>query len=114
MAVEDDLENMATESQFAILKLVCEEKTACVIITVLKYFARIRLVKTEKPSMCVTVNSKVCITAIALQLPVVPSWVHKCNKSNHPVQIPSNSHNIPKSWQFFQHTKNKNDALKKF
>jgi hypothetical protein len=39
--------------------------------------AGIRLVKTENPSACVTVNCKVCRIAIALQLPVVPSCVNK-------------------------------------
>jgi hypothetical protein len=34
----------------------------CVAVTV----AKIRLVKTENPSACVTVNSKVCRSAIAL------------------------------------------------
>jgi hypothetical protein len=33
--------------------------------TVKKYVAGIRLVKTENPSACVTVNCKVCTSAIA-------------------------------------------------
>jgi hypothetical protein len=37
----------------------------CGIITVLKPVARIRLVRTEKTGVCVTVNSKVCRLAIA-------------------------------------------------
>jgi hypothetical protein len=32
----------------------------------MKYVARIRLVKTENPSACVTVNCKVCRSEIAL------------------------------------------------
>jgi hypothetical protein len=36
------------------------------IITVLKFVARIRLMKTENPRVCVTANCKVCRTAIAL------------------------------------------------
>jgi hypothetical protein len=39
--------------------------------------ARIRLVKTEDPSACVTVNCKVSRSAIALWLSVVPSCVYK-------------------------------------
>jgi hypothetical protein len=38
---------------------------------------RIRLVKTENSSACVTVNCEVCRSAKALQLPVVRSYVYK-------------------------------------
>jgi hypothetical protein len=37
-----------------------------VTVRLMKSVARIRLAKTEKPSACVTVNCKVCISAIAL------------------------------------------------
>jgi hypothetical protein len=47
-----------------------------------KSVARIRLVKAENPSACVTVNSKVCRSAIAL-------CVYGVNKFNHPIQNPS-------------------------
>jgi hypothetical protein len=42
--------------------------------TVLKFVARIRLIKTENPSVCITVKCKACRLAIRLYiLPVVPS-----------------------------------------
>jgi hypothetical protein len=45
-------------------ELVCEKKTTCVILiyseNVMISVARIRLVKIENPSACVTVNCKVC------------------------------------------------------
>jgi hypothetical protein len=55
----------------------------------LKSVTRIRLVKTENPSVCVTVNCKVCRSVIALQLSVVPS-VYKV--SINPIKTPSNIH----------------------
>jgi hypothetical protein len=41
-------------------------------------------VKTEKPSARITVNCEVCISAIAMSLPVLPSCVNKV--SINPVQ----------------------------
>jgi hypothetical protein len=41
-----------------------------------KFVARIRLVTTENPSACATVNCKVCISDSAVLL-VVPSCVNK-------------------------------------
>jgi hypothetical protein len=44
-----------------------------------------RLVKTENPSACVTVNWKVCKSAIALYLSVIKRTCNKvANKSTHP------------------------------
>jgi hypothetical protein len=50
------------------------KKISCVILSdrLYKSVARIRLVKTEKPSVCVTVNYEVCRSAIVPNLPVVP------------------------------------------
>jgi hypothetical protein len=57
-AVEGDLEEMARK------ELNCEMKTSCGILcyseTLYKSVVGIQLLKTENPSVCVRVNSKVC------------------------------------------------------
>jgi hypothetical protein len=64
MLVEGDWEKMARK------ELCCEKKTSYVIWsdieTAMKSVARIRLVKSENPSACVTVNCKWCLSAITL------------------------------------------------
>jgi hypothetical protein len=69
-------------------------KTSCVIWNYKwdcdKSVARIRLVETENPSACGTVNWKACRIAVELYLPIFPSWeCVRCKKSNHPIQNPS-------------------------
>jgi hypothetical protein len=55
-----------------------------------KSIARMWLVKTENPSMCETVNWKVCKSMIALYCLYSELWkCIRCNKSNHPIQNPS-------------------------
>jgi hypothetical protein len=45
---------------------MCCSYSETVTITVLKSVAKLRLMKTENHSMCVTLNCKVCRSAIAL------------------------------------------------
>jgi hypothetical protein len=73
---------------------ICSAKfSETVIVPVFKSVTRLRLLKTESPSVRVTVNSKLCRLAIALKLPVVPSGVYKCSiKPIQPIHTPSNSH----------------------
>jgi hypothetical protein len=56
-----------------------------VLVSVLRYVARIRLVKTVNPSACATVNCKLCKSAIGLHLSVIKTTCNPgANKSNHP------------------------------
>jgi hypothetical protein len=56
-----------------------------VLISVLRSVARRRLLKTENPSACATVNWKVCKSAIALYLSVIKRTCNRSsNKSNQP------------------------------
>jgi hypothetical protein len=75
MAVEGDWEEIATKGSGG------EKTTSCVVCSdseSYKSVAWIRLVKTENHSERVTVNCKVCKSAIALPaLAVVPSCVYK-------------------------------------
>jgi hypothetical protein len=102
MAFEGNGEEMAWN------ELDCTKKTSYVIWSeseTYKSVARIRLVKTENLSVCATVNCKVCRSAIALLIPVVPSCVNKVSK-NPIVQSknPSISHaqNLY-TWQYYIH-----------
>jgi hypothetical protein len=53
-------------------------------------------VETENPSACVTVNWKVCKSAIALYLNVIKrDCDQSANKSNHPNWNPSFSSPVP-------------------
>jgi hypothetical protein len=64
-------------------ELGCTKKISCEtgIIPVLQSVANIRLVKTDYIGVCVTVDCRVCGSAIAV------------NQYNHPIHNPSNSHN---------------------
>jgi hypothetical protein len=66
------------------------------LIFILRSVARRRLVKTENPSVCATVDWKLCKSAIALYLSVIKGT---CNqgaiKSNHPNYNPLFSSPLP-------------------
>jgi hypothetical protein len=56
-----------------------------VLVPVLRSVARRRLVKTDNPSACATVNCKLYKSAIALYLRVIKRTCNRgANKSNHP------------------------------
>jgi hypothetical protein len=70
------------------VKFVEHKKTSQrfeVLVSVLRSVARRRLVETGNPSMCTTVNCKVCKSATALYLNVIKRTCKQgANKSNHP------------------------------
>jgi hypothetical protein len=56
-----------------------------VLVSLLRSVARRRLVTTDTPNACATVNWKLCKSAIALYLNVIKRTCDKgANKSNHP------------------------------
>jgi hypothetical protein len=56
-----------------------------VLVSVLGSVARRRLVKTESPSACATVNGKLCKSAIELYLNVIKRTCNQgAKKCNHP------------------------------
>jgi hypothetical protein len=59
-------------------------------VSVLRSVARRRVVKTDNPNACATVNWKVCKSAIALYVIVVKRTCNQsANKSNNPNYYPS-------------------------
>jgi hypothetical protein len=89
MAVEGDWEEMARKKN-----RLCKEDFICGLMLQwdgYKCVARISLVKAENPSAYVTMNCKVCKSALAMYvLPLVPSCeCIRCNKSHPPIQHPS-------------------------
>jgi hypothetical protein len=100
MDVEGDCEVMARK------ELGCAKKTSYVIWNYHecdKFVARIRLVKYEDPSACVTVNWKVLNSDSAV-LPVVPSCVCTSIRSQYPIQNPSSkSRTPPYTWQYLSY-----------
>jgi hypothetical protein len=63
-----------------------------VLVSVLRYVARRRLVRTENPRACATVNWKVCRSAIAMYLSVIKRTCNQgANEFNHPNENPLSS-----------------------
>jgi hypothetical protein len=68
------------------------------LVSVLRSVARRRLVKTENPSACATVNWKLYRSEIALYLSVIKSTcIQGANKSNNPKQNPLFSSRLPRT-----------------
>jgi hypothetical protein len=66
-----------------------------------KSVATKRQVKTENPSACAKINRKVCRSAMAAVLPVVPSSVDKVSINPIIQSITHKSHNKPLQVELF-------------